>query len=79
MGVFDIRNCQDERTASAKEEKKSFFFKKSNKIRIPRQRRCVLPLRWSNSSSFSIVLLEICKLLLEKVYSTVQNRFGTKE
>jgi len=39
----------------------------------------VLPLRWSNSSSFAIMLLKICKLLLEKVHSTVQNKLGIKK
>lgn len=77
--VFYIGICQDKIMASAKEESRNLKKKNSNKIRIPRQWRSVLPLRWSNSSSFAIMLLKICKLLLEKVHSTVQNRWGIKK
>jgi len=39
----------------------------------------MLPLRWSNSSSLAVMLLKICKLLLEVIHSTTRNRIEGKK
>lgn len=58
----------------------SLWLKNSNKLgeaHIPRQ-RSMLPLEWGAPFTFAIMLLEMCKLSLETIYSTVQKqRYNT--